>query len=192
MGDVLLTSTDEVIEFTSVSGASQTDINAAVAAHAGAADPHGDRANAASQISTHAGAADPHGDRADADSKVSTHAGASDPHGDRAYAVAQDAISSAGGSTASDQLLKMWAEAKAYEKTAITYDVTYTEVIASATAKWPDASGGTLIVDTINSTWRKVDAYHITHTASGKTVTQTAVTRNAGGDITIKPALTVA
>jgi len=47
-------------------------------------------ADATSKVSAHAGAADPHGDRAaasaDATSKVSAHAAAVDPHGDRAYA----------------------------------------------------------------------------------------------------------
>lgn len=97
-----------------------------------------------------------------------------------------------GGVDADDETLKAWAESRAYETTATTYNGTYTEVIASATVKWPDGSAGTLTVDTINSTWRKIDAYHITHTASGKTVTQAAVTRNANGDVTVKPALTVA
>jgi len=40
----------------------------------------------AGEITTHAGATDPHGDRAFATSAVSTHAAATDPHGDRAYA----------------------------------------------------------------------------------------------------------
>ena len=46
---------------------------AAVVAHTGATDPHGDRSFATSAISTHAAATDPHGDRAFATSAVSTH-----------------------------------------------------------------------------------------------------------------------
>lgn len=89
-------------------------------------------------------------------------------------------------------LLKAWAEAEAYALTAITYDSTYPLVISSATVAWPDGSGGTLTVDTINSTWQAVDAWHVTHTISGKTVTQSAVTRDsATGKITAQPALTV-
>lgn len=124
-------------------------------------------------------------------SKIAAHAAAADPHGDRAFTSASILSGAPGGATVSDQVLKAWTEAQTYERTAITYDVTYTEVMASATVKWPDGSAGALTVDTINSTWRKIDAYHVTHAASGKTVTQTAVTRNANGDITIKPTITV-
>lgn len=97
-----------------------------------------------------------------------------------------------GGALISAETVKAWAESGAYQRTAITYDGTYSEVMASATVAWPDGSAGTLTVDTINSTWRKIDAYHVTHSDSGKTVTQSAVTRNANGDITVKPALTIA
>lgn len=64
-----------------------TTVSDAITAHAGAVDPHADRAFATSAVSTHAGASDPHGDRSFATSAVSTHAGASDPHGDRAFAT---------------------------------------------------------------------------------------------------------
>ena len=91
-----------------------------------------------------------------------------------------------------DQLLLAWAEAEAYQMTAITYDGTYTDVIASATVIWPDGSAGAFTA-TINSTWLAIDAYTITHTWTGLTVTQTAVTRDGTtGKITAKPALTVA
>lgn len=60
---------------------------AKVTAHAGAADPHADRAFATTAISTHAGAGDPHGDRTFATSAVANHTGAVDPHGDRAFAT---------------------------------------------------------------------------------------------------------
>ncbi len=91
-----------------------------------------------------------------------------------------------------DDTLKAWTESRGYELTGITYDATYTDVISTATVKWPDGSAGTLTVDTINTTWGEIDAYHVTHVASGKTVTQALVTRNANGYITTKPALTVA
>jgi hypothetical protein len=97
-----------------------------------------------------------------------------------------------GGGTINDQVLKAWTEAGSYELTSVTYDGTHTSAISTATVKWPDTSGGTFTSTTINSTWGKVDAYTITHTLSGKTVTQTAVTRDANGLITTKPALTVA
>lgn len=57
-----------------------------ISTHAAATDPHADRAFTTSAVSTHAGATDPHGDRAFTTSAISTHAGATDPHGDRAYA----------------------------------------------------------------------------------------------------------
>jgi hypothetical protein len=90
------------------------------------------------------------------------------------------------------QALVSWTESGAAELTAITYNGTYPMVIASATAKWPDGSAGTLTVTSTNTTWQAVDAYTITHADSGLTVTQAAVTRDAYGNVTVKPALTVA
>jgi hypothetical protein len=87
--------------------------------------------------------------------------------------------------------LKLWAEAGAYEMTAITYDETHTSAVASATVKWPDGSAGAFAATSINSTHGLVDAYTITHADSGKVVTQAAVTRNTAGAVTVKPALTV-
>lgn len=90
-------------------------------------------------------------------------------------------------------LLKSWTEAGSYEMTSITYDSTYVLVVSSATVKWPDGSAGTFTTDTINTTWQAIDAYHITHTDTSRTVTQSAVTRDsATGKVTAKPALTVA
>jgi hypothetical protein len=113
-------------------------------------------------------------------------------------AVARDAEVSAailagapGGSTVSNQVLIAWAEAGAYELTAITYHDTYTTIIASATVKWPDGSAGTLTVTAQNTTYLKETAYTITHTTSGKTVTQAAVTLNGDGNVTVKPALVI-
>ena len=89
--------------------------------------------------------------------------------------------------------LVAWTEAGAYEMTAITYDTTYPSVVASATVKWPDgnATAGVFTATSINAAWEAIDAYTITHAASGYTVTQAAVTRNDDGAITVKPALTV-
>lgn len=95
-----------------------------------------------------------------------------------------------GGASASDQSLKDWASGECYELTAITYDAD--GVPTTATVKWPDGSAGTFTVTTKNSTWLAVDAFTISHTASGKTVTQAAVTRDSNGQVTVKPALTVA
>lgn len=95
-----------------------------------------------------------------------------------------------GGAGASAAVLKAWAEGGDYELTAVTVDSD--EVITTATVKWPDGSAGTFTTTTKNTTWLSVDAYTISHTTSGKTVTQTAVTRNSNGTVTTKPALTVA
>lgn len=95
----------------------------------------------------------------------------------------------AGGVNVTDSLLKDWTEAEAYEATSITRDAA--GVPTSATVKWPDGSAGTFTATTINSVWNAVDAYTITHDASGKTVTQAAVTRDGSGAVTVKPALTV-
>ena len=95
-----------------------------------------------------------------------------------------------GGASATAQTLKGWTEAGAYELTAVTVDSD--NVPTTATAKWPDGSAGTFTTTTKNSTWLAVDAYTVSHTASGQTVTQTAVTRNSNGTVTTKPALTVA
>jgi hypothetical protein len=92
--------------------------------------------------------------------------------------------------TVTDQLLKEWTTAESYEMTAITYHGTYLSVPSTATVKWPDGSAGTFTATTVSAPGR-VDAYTITHTVTGKTVTQAAVTRNAGGGVTVKPALTV-
>ena len=96
----------------------------------------------------------------------------------------------AGGATVTNARLVEWAEAGAYEPTAITYDSD--GVVTTATVKWPDASAGTFTTTTKDATHIAINAYTISHTDSGKTVTQAAVTRNSDGAVTTKPALTVA
>ena len=96
------------------------------------------------------------------------------------------------GANVTSGQLKAWTESGAYEITAVTYHGTYTNVVSSGTVKWPDASAGVFTVTTINASWEAIDAYTITHTVSGLTVTQAAVTRNSDGNVTVKPALTVA
>lgn len=88
--------------------------------------------------------------------------------------------------------LEAWTEAGAFEMLTVTYDATYTTVISSATVQWPDGSAGTFTTTSIDGTWEAIDAFTITHDDTGLTVTQAAVTRNAAGYVTTKPALTVA
>lgn len=99
-------------------------------------------------------------------------------------------INSLGGASVLAQVLKEWTEAGAYEIASATVDSN--GLITTGTVKWPDGSAGTFTTTTTNSTWIAIDAYTITHTNSGKTVTQTAVTRDTNGNVTAKPALTVA
>lgn len=99
---------------------------------------------------------------------------------------------SPGGSDVIDSTLTGWVEAEAFEVLTATYDGTYTSVVSTATVKWPDGSAGVFTTTTINTTWEAIDAFTVTHPSSGKTVIQSVVTRNANGDITSKPALTVA
>lgn len=89
-----------------------------------------------------------------------------------------------------NQLIE-WTEGEAYEITSATYDAD--NVITDVTTvKWPDGSGGIFHVTNKNVTWLAVDGYTITHAASGLTVTQLPVTRDLNGNVTTKPALTVA
>lgn len=94
-----------------------------------------------------------------------------------------------GGSAVSPQTLVAWTEAEAYEPTSVTRDSN--GIATSAVVKWPDGSEGAFTATTINATHFAIDAYTITHTASGKTVTQATVTRDNSGAVTAKPALTV-
>lgn len=95
-----------------------------------------------------------------------------------------------GGASPTNNVLIGWTEGELYELTAVTWDTD--GVPTTATVKWPDGSTGTFTTTNKNTTWLAIDAYTITHADSGKTVTQAAVTRDANGNITIKPALTVA
>lgn len=107
------------------------------------------------------------------------------------FAALDEAISNqGGGANATAAVLKAWAEAGAFEPTSITWDTD--GVVSSATVKWPDGSAGTFTRTTKNAIFLTIDAYTVTHSDSGQTVTQTAVTRDSNGNVTTKPALTVA
>lgn len=96
-----------------------------------------------------------------------------------------DISSIIGGINVSDQQLKDWTEAGSYEVTSVTGPP---GPITTAVVKWPDGSAGTYTPTYVGPL---PSSYTITHAASGKTVTQAAVTYTAGF-ITTKPALTVA
>ena len=129
---------------------------------------------------------------ADLDTRVDAAQGAADTADGKAVSAQGDVDGVLGGANATDQTLTAWTEAGAYEATAISFDSD--GVVTTATVKWPDGSAGTFTTTATDATWLAVDSYTISHTDSGKTVTQSAVTtRDATtGDVTAKPALTVA
>ncbi len=92
----------------------------------------------------------------------------------------------------SDSWLKIFA--KDYElllSGTITRDAN--NVVTTSGVVWPDGSTGTFTATTVNSTFKCVDAYTVTYVnGATKTVTQSAVTRNAGGYVTTYPVATVA
>lgn len=90
-----------------------------------------------------------------------------------------------------NQQLIEWANSGAYEVLTQPPSGMYT-VGAAATVKWPDGSAGVMTITGVNNTWSIPDAYTITHTDSGKTVTQNTVTINSNGTVETIPPLTVA
>jgi len=89
-----------------------------------------------------------------------------------------------------DQKLAEWTQGKDYQPLSISYDVDGN--VTSASVKWPDDAVGTLTMTDWDATHETWNGYNITHSTSAKTVTQPAVTRNAEGAITVKPALIIA
>lgn len=75
-----------------------------------------------------------------------------------------------------------------------SYDVNGT--LSTASIVWPDGSTGTFTLDVASMAFPgAIDAYHVTYvstTGAIKTVTQPAVTRDGGSNITVQPALTIA
>jgi hypothetical protein len=94
-----------------------------------------------------------------------------------------------GGASVASDTLKAWTESGAYQLTALTRDSD--GVVTTAAGFWPDGSAGEFVTVTKNATWLAIDAYTVDHKASGKVVTQAAVTRDSDGGITVKPALTI-
>lgn len=95
-----------------------------------------------------------------------------------------------GGSTISNTTLRAWTLSEAYSITSATRDSD--GLITTATVSWPDGSSGTFTTVTKNATFLTIDAYTVTHADSSKTATQAAVTRDANGNVTAQPAITIA
>lgn len=85
--------------------------------------------------------------------------------------------------------LKEAVSSEGYETTVVNRDSD--GVVTTATVVWMDGTSGTFTTTSKNTNFLTIDAFTITHTASGKTITQSTVTRNASGAITLKPTLTV-
>lgn len=85
--------------------------------------------------------------------------------------------------------LKAWTNSGAYAITSATRDSD--GVITTASVSWPDGSTGTFTRTTKNATFLTIDAYTVTHTDSGKMATQSAVTRDASGNVTAQPAIAI-
>lgn len=66
-------------------------------------------------------------------------------------------------------------------------------VITTSGVIWPDGTAGVFTATTINTSFKCIDAYTVTYVGgTTKTITQSAVTRNANGYVTTYPAMTVA
>jgi hypothetical protein len=89
-----------------------------------------------------------------------------------------------------DEQLIAWTASGGYTLTSATRDSD--GVVTTATVRWPDDSTGTFTRTVKNAIFLAIDAYTITHADSGKTITQAAVTRDANGNLTAQPAITVA
>lgn len=99
-------------------------------------------------------------------------------------------LTPAGVALITAQTLKEWTAAEAYDPNgAITRDSN--GVPTTFAVVWPDGSAGVFTTTATDATTGAINAYTVTHTTSGKTVTQAAVTRDTTGAVTNKPLLTV-
>jgi len=109
------------------------------------------------------------------------------------YSVAYQGTNGTGlpapGAATSAQILS-WATSQAFQFSGAVPTV----AAGTAAITWPDGTAGVFTADTINATWGAIDAWHATYvgTSSTTTATQTAVTRDAYGNVTTQPAITVA
>lgn len=83
-------------------------------------------------------------------------------------------------------LIQGWAAGQAYQ--TVTPTRSATGLLQTATVIWPDGSTGVYTGTTYDATYDVYLGYTVTHAASGTTVTQPAVTLDAGGAITNAPA----
>lgn len=91
-----------------------------------------------------------------------------------------------------NQRLMQWAYTSACQIVSATRDTN--EAIVTASIVWPDGRGGTFTTDTASTLFPgAIDAWHATYVNGSitKTVTQTAITRDAAGAVTAQPAITI-
>ena len=95
-----------------------------------------------------------------------------------------------GGANITDEALVSWTQAEAWSVQSVTKDSN--GIVESATVVWPDGSVGDFIVLEVDEEGLAVDSYSVSHTLSGKVVTQPPVTRNTStGQVTQQPAMQV-
>lgn len=102
-----------------------------------------------------------------------------------------------GGPNISDQKLLEWFD-EFYQKirlgvpigTPQTYNPTYPDIVQTANIFWPDGVFGIYTLGSLDNYWEAETSWTITHTTSGKTVTQPTITIDANG-IETKPTPTI-
>ena len=86
--------------------------------------------------------------------------------------------------------LMTWAITQAFILVNVTRDAN--SAIVTADIQWPDGVNGTLIIDKVSNFPGAVDAWRATYASDPmKTVTQSAVTRDANGAVINQPIITV-
>ena len=108
-------------------------------------------------------------------------------------AAPTDGSSSGGGGVVVDSweyALITWAITQAFILVNVTRDAN--SAIVTADIQWPDGVNGTLIIDKVSDFPGVVDAWRATYASDPmKTVTQSAVTRDANGAVISQPVITV-
>lgn len=103
-------------------------------------------------------------------------------------------VGSIAGSVAGDGNLLAWAGNVDALVTGVVTRAASGAALAAAVT-WPDGATGQYTATTVSAAFPgAVDAYTVTYVADGttRTITQPAVTRNASGAVTNRPALTIA
>jgi len=98
-----------------------------------------------------------------------------------------------GGGMASlyDSQLIAWAIAGSFRITNPTYYEAYPNLVESGTGIWPDLSAGTYTTTSVNELHHAAEAWTITHSVRGKTVTQSTMTYDTRGNPTNAPIPTI-